>query len=116
MCKVFGAFEEPSRAAEPPWPCRSLQGPPGSSKKPFRKQGHILDSRTNGLAVKIFMLLTQMDLMQFRSETIGVGLGGVAASDGVGWVNVSDGQPQSGHGSTLHTAMRLKGRSNLIMA
>ena len=37
-------------------------------------------------------------------------MGGLTASDGVGWVIVLDAQPQSGHGSTSHAAMHLKDR------
>ena len=49
------------------------------------------------------MLLTQMER---RCETQrGGGLGGLAASDGVGWVNVLDGQTQSCHGITSHALM-----------
>ena len=48
---------------------------------------------------------------EFRSSALkGIGLGGLTASDGVGWVNVLDGPPQSGHGSTSHGAMHLKDR------
>ena len=39
-----------------------------------------------------------MDLPESRSSTLkGTGLCGLAASDGVGWVNSFDGQQQSGH-------------------
>ena len=41
-----------------------------------------------------------MDLTEFRSSTLkGVGLGGLAVSDGVGWVILLDGLLQPGHGS-----------------
>ena len=54
-------------------------------------------------------IVASEDLTEFRSPTLkGVGLGGLAASDGVGWMNVLDGLPQSGHGSTSHAAMHLK--------
>ena len=46
------------------------------------------------------VLLTKMDLIEFRSQTlIGIGLGGLADWDGVGWVNGLDGLPQSGRSS-----------------
>ena len=52
-----------------------------------------------------FMLATKTGLIRFRSYTLeGVGLGGLPASDGVGWVNVLDGQQQSGQNCILRKA------------
>ena len=52
---------------------------------------------------KSVVLLTKMDLTEFRSSTrIGTGSGGLAAWDGFRWVNVLDGLPQSGQSSMPH--------------
>ena len=50
-----------------------------------------------------------MDLTEFRSQTLkGVGLGGLAALDGMGWVNVLDGLLDSGNVGTSHAAMYMR--------
>ena len=52
---------------------------------------------------KSVVLLTKMDLTEFRSSTrIGTGSGGLAAWDGFRRVNVLDGLPQSGQSSMPH--------------
>ena len=57
-----------------------------------------------------------MDLTEFRSCTLkGVGLGGLAALDGVRWVNVLDGLLQSGNGGTSHAAMYMRDHGDLII-
>ena len=84
---------------------------------PKNSQNSTAISQTTTYDKDEFVLLTKMDLSEFTSYTLkGVGLGGLAASDGVGWVIVLDGQPQSGHGSTSHAAMHLKDRGHLIIA
>ena len=53
------------------------------------------------LAAKVFLLLTKMDLIEFRSSAlIGKGLGGLAAWDGGRSVNVPDG-PSTTHSKRL---------------
>ena len=62
-------------------------------------------------------VVDKMDLTEFRYYTLnGVGLGGLAASDGMGWVNVLDGLPQSGHGSTSQAGMHSTLPCSLSMA
>ena len=54
-----------------------------------------------------FMVLKKIDLSEYSPKRSKSGLGGLAASNGVGWVNVLDGLPQSGHCSTSQAAIAL---------
>ena len=77
-----------------------------ASARPLKASQNL--QRTNE-KVLLLLLLTKMDLTEFRSYTLkGVGLGGLAALDGVRRVIMLHGLLHSGHGGTSHAAMHLK--------
>ena len=69
---------------------RATAPPVSSALRASRAQNQ--KKRKRRSANEEVLLLTKMDLGEFRFQTLrGVGLGGLAASDGVGWVILLDG-------------------------